>query len=40
LNRQNEQTGEVETMSEPQRQAAIEENQQRIKLFCEDKSDK
>jgi hypothetical protein len=40
LNRKNEQTGDIETMSEPQRQAAIEENQQRIKLFCEDKSDK
>lgn len=36
LNRKNEQTGEVETMTEPQRQAAIAENQQRIKLFCND----
>jgi hypothetical protein len=40
LNRKDEQTGEVETLSESQRQAAIKENQQRIKLFCEDKSNK
>jgi hypothetical protein len=34
LNRQNEQTGEVTTMTEAERQAAIQENQQRVELFC------
>jgi hypothetical protein len=35
LNRQNEQTGEVVTMTEVERQAAIQENQQRVELFCQ-----
>jgi hypothetical protein len=35
LNRQNEQTGEVVAMTEEERQAAINENQQRVELFCE-----
>ncbi|MBB1270495.1 DUF4124 domain-containing protein [Shewanella sp. SR44-3] len=35
LNRKNEQTGEVVTMTEVERQAAIKENQERVKLFCQ-----
>lgn len=35
LNRQNEQTGETVAMTEVERQAAIKESQQRVKLFCQ-----
>jgi hypothetical protein len=35
LKRQNEETGEVTTMTEAERLAAIQENQQRVDLFCQ-----